>query len=114
MLQGSAESWIGLQARSDKTSLVVKLKHQLKIENVLSGNDSVLKKQKLDGASAYMGSLSPHGYPGKTKIYIFETFRYLSFTHTDFILYSGTILYQNIIVFEKLRISSSIPSQKTK
>ena len=109
-LQCSAESWIGLQARSDKTntSLVVKLKHQLEIENVLSGNDSVLKKQKLDGASAYMGSLSPHGYPGKTKIYIFETFRYLSFTHTDFILYSGTIRYQNIIVFEKLLIAAGL------
>ena len=110
MLQCSAESWIGLQARSDKTntSLVVKLKLQLEIENVLSGNDSVLKKQKLDGASAYMGSLSPHGYPGKTKIYIFDTFRYLSFTHTDFILYSGTIRYQNIIVFEKLMIAAGL------
>ena len=106
MLQCSARGvlspWIGWQARSDKTntSLVVKLKLQLEIENVLSGNDFVLKKQKLDGASAYMGSLSLHGYPGKTKIYIFETFRYLSFTHMDFILYSGTINYQNEIVFE--------------
>ena len=68
MLQRSAESWIGLQARSDKTntSLVVKLKHQLEIENVLSGNDSVLKKQKLDGASAY-GKLEPPWLPGQNQ-----------------------------------------------
>ena len=66
MLQGSAESWIGLQARSDKTSLVVKLKHQLEIENVLSGNDSVLKKQKLDGASAY-GKLEHIWLPGQNQ-----------------------------------------------
>ena len=75
-LQCSAESWIGLQARSDKTntSLVVKLKHQLEIENVLSGNDSVLKKQKLDGASAYMGSLSPHGDPGQNQNIYLQNF----------------------------------------
>ena len=66
MLQCSAESWIGLQARSDKTSLVVKLKHQLEIENVLSGNDSVLKKQKLDGASAYE-KLEPPWLPGQNQ-----------------------------------------------
>ena len=67
-LQCSAESWIGLQARSDKTntSLVVKLKLQLEIENVLSGNDFVLKKQKLDGASAY-GKLEPPWLPGQNQ-----------------------------------------------
>ena len=46
-----------------------------------------------------MWSLSPDGYLGKTKIYISGT---LSFTHTDFILYSETILYQNTNVFEYL------------
>ena len=44
----------------------LKLKHQLEIENVLSGNDSVLKKQKLDGASAY-GKLEPTWLPGQNK-----------------------------------------------
>ena len=51
----------------------LKLKHQLEIENVLSGNDSVLKKQKLDGASAY-GKLEPPWLPGQTQTIYFRNF----------------------------------------
>ena len=84
MLQCSAESWIGLQARSDKTntSLVVKLKHQLEFENVLSGNDSVLKKQKLDGASAY-GKLEPTWLPRPKPKYISSKLLGICLSHTQ-------------------------------
>ena len=81
--RGVLSPWIGWQARSDKTntSLVVKLKHQLEIENVLSGNDSVLKKQKLDGASAY-GKLEPPWLPRQNQnIYLRNFWTFVFHTH---------------------------------